>query len=87
MRLVAAFLLTFALGCGSDNTSTDAGLPHCDPTLLQGGTCSPSLNMPCVNASGLMCSCECGFVWICGDQIVCSTDMALPAHDLAHLGD
>jgi hypothetical protein len=85
MRLVAAFALLLAFGCGNDNTSMDAGLPRCSPTLQQGGTCSPTQDTACVNGSGLMCTCECGHIWICGFDIAC--DMGPPPRDLTFAGD
>lgn len=86
MRLVAALLLTFAIGCGSDKTTNDMSIVHCNPTPQQGGTCNPMVDMPCISPSGLMCSCQCLRTWICGDTITCD-DLSLPVHDLAHMHD
>lgn len=81
MRLLATFALLLAIGCGSDNGTPDQGLPQCSPTLQQGGTCSPAQDTACVK-SGLMCSCQCGHIWICGQDIACDMGL-LPMHDFA----
>ena len=72
------FLLILALGlgvigCGDDDMkpTVDASLPRCAGQPNQGGLCSPDVNQPCVDSSLLLCSCECGFLWICGLDIAC----------------
>jgi hypothetical protein len=75
MRLlfILSLGLMCAVGCGDDDmkTTVDASLPRCAGQPNQGGLCSPDVNQPCINSSELLCSCECGFLWICGLDIAC----------------
>lgn len=75
MRLVylLAIGLLCAVGCGDDEMMSmpDASLPRCVNTPNQGSLCSPDVNTPCLNGIQLLCSCECGFLWVCGLNVAC----------------
>jgi hypothetical protein len=86
--LVLSLGLLCAVGCGDDDTKGAdlASVPRCAGEPNQGGLCSPDVNTPCMTESQLYCSCECGYLWICGLDIACDmgTFMVTP-RDLSGL--
>ena len=76
MRFLFILALGLGLGvagCGDDDAkpTVDASLPRCAGAPNQGSLCSPDVNTPCMTQSQLLCSCECGYLWICGLDIAC----------------